>query len=151
MRPIVQSSGAAGQPASKNKPTTTVEPTVTPIQPTMNQRRDGELICTMTEEIIARYEGFWHSEPDFSDGILEFYVFTWCEYFGGYYMDTNGGESYALGATQCIMEDDILYLDSWITEYPTYTIEYIAQDPDTNDSALIINDQKFWKLDMPQE
>ena len=98
---------------------------------------------------IELYEGFWHSVPNFSEGILEFYTFTWNDYIGGYFMNNDKNKSNQFDASECLIDDDVLYLASWFAEFPNYTIKYIAKDSATNDSALIINDKMFWKLDKP--
>ena len=101
------------------------------------------------KDLILRYEGYWHSAPDYSNGILEFYTFSWTEYIGGYYMKNDRNKNHQFDASECRIDrnNDILYFASWFAEYPNFTIQYIAEDSATNGPALIINDKKFWKLD----
>jgi|LSQX01.1.fsa_nt_gb hypothetical protein len=135
------------QATPTDEPATKVEQTVTP-RPTPNFRKELPVLATV-KDLIPRYEGYWHSAPDYSNGILEFYTFSWTEYIGGYYMKNDRNKNHQFDASECRIDrnNDILYFASWFAEYPNYTIQYIAEDSATNGPALIINDKKFWKLD----
>jgi hypothetical protein len=110
--------------------------------------------------IIVKIEdlaGFWHAAPDFSAGLgagYQFFDDGWL-----YYYYDGAGRQYegrwevsgdSLSKLTLFEE----YLDNYGIDQPStydYDIEYIAADPATGNPALIIDDQKFWKMNKPDD
>lgn len=111
--------------------------------------KNSENAITKNQVIIAskdiELEGFWHNTLDFSKGMGLSYEFFNDGLFD--FKDANGSE---YSGSWDMKENDILELtiEDKALVY-AYNIEYIDKDSATNDKALIIDGQKFWKMIKP--
>ncbi len=96
-------------------------------------------------------EGFWHDALDFYKGIGTSY-----EFFGdGMLYNFKNGDVLSHSGSWNIRDGNKLELTVTESLDKTssydYNIEYIAIDESTKEPALIIGNQKFWKMNKPQD
>lgn len=142
-----QSTGPKQSTISRSIPTEKVE-----IEKEENVMTDITAEADMIENENANLTGFWHSAPDFSEGFQTRYMFY-----------DDGGVDYISGdgthywGKWSLNESGVLMLEPYEHEYENkipkqnYNIDYIAEDAVTGKPAMLINDQKFWKLYKPQD
>ena len=111
----------------------------------------------------ADLEGYWHSAPDFSQGEQETYEFYESEYAcfhknadgdrnSNRYEGTYNVNNHVLELS--LYEEGDLYKavnDRKYSEYKYNIDSYIENDTATQGPAFIIDGQKFWRMDRPDD
>ena len=147
-------SSEANSSASDLPNKTALTPVPTEIGKTILMDPTPEPPNTQSTSLITDQDltGFWHSAPDFSDGIKTYYKF------------------YSFGDVDYVNSSGIKYMGHWrldndniltfVHDYNdknynlpagVYKIVYTADDPATGGPTIIIDSQKFWYLQQPRD
>lgn len=109
----------------------------------------------------ADWEGYWHSSPVFSGSIQTAYEFFYEGGDGGEFNYYNNDIFWEYFGNWELQDGNVLELEAYELENGTaysnkvrlqnFNIEYISLDELTNGPAIIIDNQKFWKMNKPQD